>query len=69
MAKRGLFMALVGAVTLALLVAALVLQRVGVNETAFIITIGMICGPAIAASALVGACSLLELRAVDVREG
>jgi Na+/H+-dicarboxylate symporter len=69
MARRGLFVTLVGGLALALLVAALVVQHMGVNETAFIITIGMLCGPAVAASMLVGACSLLELRALDVREG
>lgn len=69
MAKQGLFMTLAGGVALVFVVAALVINRVGINETAFIITIGMLCGPAVLASVLVGACSLLGLRAVDIREG
>lgn len=69
MAKQGLFMTLAGGATLVCVLTALVIQRVGINETAFIITIGMLCGPAVAASVLVGACSLLGFRAVDIREG
>lgn len=69
MAKRHLFMVLVGGVALVLLASALVVQHVGINETAFIISVGMLCGPALAASALVGACSLSGLHSVDIREG
>lgn len=68
MTKRRLFVTLVGGVALVLLATALVAQHVGVNETALFITVGMLCGPALAASALVGACSLLGLKPVEIRE-
>lgn len=68
MARRRLLVTLLGGLALVSLLLGLAAHHVGVNDTALLITVGMFCGPAVAASALVGACSLLDVQAVEVRE-
>ncbi len=62
-------MALIGGLVVMLAAATLAVRHAGFNGTAVIITVGMLCGPGVAAAALVGACSLLGPQPVEVRKG
>lgn len=69
MGRRSILVALMGGLVLIVIGAALAARHAGFNGTAVMITVGMLCGPGVAAVALVAACSLVGPQSIEMHEG